>query len=74
LPGQYGAVGGLLIPQTLARAARLEGRDDWLVTLPPIISEAVEKWSLTVGEPYQPGGHTAWVAPARDRLDRGIFG
>lgn len=22
-------------------------------------------WSLTVGEPYQPGGQTAWVAPAR---------
>ena len=38
--------------------------------LPPTIGEAVEKWSLTVGEPYQPGGHTAWVAPARDRLGR----
>jgi streptomycin 6-kinase len=68
--GQYGTVGGLVIPQMLARAARLEGRDDWLVTLPPIISQAAEKWSLTVGEPYQPGGHTAWVAPARDRLGR----
>lgn len=63
-------MGGLLIPQALARAARLEGRDDWLATLPPIISQAAEKWSLTVGEPYQPGGHTAWVAPARDRVGR----
>lgn len=68
--GQDGTVDGLVIPQALARAARLEGRDDWLVMLPPIISEAAERWSLTVGEPYQPGGHTAWVAPARDRLGR----
>ena len=68
--GQYGAVGALVIPQTLARAARLEGRDDWLVTLPPIISQASKQWSLTVGEPYQPGGHTAWVAPACDGLRR----
>jgi hypothetical protein len=26
-----------------------------------------ELWSLTVGDPFQPGGQTAWVAPARDR-------
>jgi len=68
--GQYGAVGALVIPQTLARAARLEGRDDWLVKLPPIIGQASKQWSLTVGEPYQPGGHTAWVAPACDGLGR----
>jgi len=70
MSGQYGAVGALLIPQILARAARLEGRDDWLVTLAPVIDQAAKEWSLTVGEPYQPGGHTAWVAPARDRLGR----
>src|SRR5262249_58216153 len=67
---QYGAVGALLIPQTLAQAARLEGRGDWLITLAPIVSQAAKEWSLAVGEPYQPGGHTAWVAPARDRLGR----
>jgi len=63
-------VGALLIPQTLAQAARLEGRGDWLITLAPIVSQAAKEWSLAVGEPYQPGGHTAWVAPARDRLGR----
>jgi streptomycin 6-kinase len=60
-------VGALVIPRTLARAARLEGREDWLATLPAVIAWAAARWSLTVGDPYQPGGHTAWVAPARDR-------
>ncbi len=26
--------------------------------------EAAERWSLTLGDPYEPGGVTAWVAPA----------
>ena len=29
-------------------------------------------WSLTVGEPFQAGGQTAWVAPARDASDAGL--
>jgi streptomycin 6-kinase len=63
-------VGALVIPRNLARAARLEGREDWLATLPAAVAWATEQWSLTVGDPYQPGGHTAWVAPARDRRGR----
>ena len=59
-----------MIPRILARAARLEGRDDWLAPLPAIVGQVAEQWSLTVGEPYQPGGHTAWVAPVRSASGR----
>lgn len=48
-------------------AAEAEGRRGWLVTaLPATLGQVVPMWSLTVGEPFQPGGQTAWVAPARD--------
>ena len=48
-------------------AAGSEGRRPWLTTvLPAVVAQARERWSLTLGEPFQPGGQTAWVAPARD--------
>ena len=37
-----------------------------MATLPDRIHELAQRWSLTVGAPFQPGGATAWVAPARD--------
>jgi streptomycin 6-kinase len=43
-----------------------EDRHAWLAALPEVIRQARERWSLTIGEPFQPGGQTAWVAPARD--------
>jgi streptomycin 6-kinase len=55
----------LRVPSALARAAREEGRDDWLATLPRTIADVERAWAVEVGEPFQPGGHTAWVAPAR---------
>src|SRR5207302_2483900 len=33
--------------------------------LPASVARLSENWSLTVGAPYQPGGSTAWTAPAR---------
>ena len=33
------------------------------------MTDVQERWSLTVGEPFQPGGQTAWVAPARRGTD-----
>jgi streptomycin 6-kinase len=55
------------LPRNLVEAAESEGRQAWLATtLPAAIRGAQELWSLTVGEPFQPGGQTAWVAPARD--------
>ncbi|HWN61331.1 MAG TPA: aminoglycoside phosphotransferase family protein [Streptosporangiaceae bacterium] len=43
-----------------------EERHAWLAGLPEVIRQARDRWSLTIGEPFQPGGQTAWVAPARD--------
>jgi streptomycin 6-kinase len=37
-----------------------------LSAIPRIVRESAERWSLTVGDPFQPGGQTAWVAPVRD--------
>jgi streptomycin 6-kinase len=55
------------LPRNLAEAAHAEGRQDWLTSvLPAVVGQVRERWSLTIGEPFQPGGQTAWVAPARD--------
>lgn len=54
----------LAMPPLLVLAARREGRSDWLATVPETVRVLEERWSLEVGEPYQPGGQTAWVAPA----------
>jgi streptomycin 6-kinase len=52
------------MPRLLLAAANAEGRSDWLATVPATVRMLQERWSLEVGQPYQPGGHTAWVAPA----------
>jgi streptomycin 6-kinase len=56
----------LRLPRNLVQAAESDGRQEWLAALPAIIRQAREMWSITVGEPFEPGGQTAWVAPARD--------
>jgi streptomycin 6-kinase len=56
------------VPRYLAEtAAREPGLRDWLVGLPAEVARFAELWSLRVGEPFQPGGQCAWVAPATDR-------
>jgi streptomycin 6-kinase len=55
----------LSMPSRLVAAAREEGRDGWLDLLPGLVAEAARRWSVTVGPPFEPGGVTAWVAPAR---------
>lgn len=62
--------GQLAIPVELACAAEREGRLGWLATLPTTIARLERDWSIHVEEPFQPGGQTAWVAPAtRDGED-----
>jgi streptomycin 6-kinase len=53
----------LSIPLYLAEAAKEEGREEWLETLPTTIRELEARWSVTAETPFQPGGRTAWVAP-----------
>lgn len=56
----------VIIPTRLAASAGADGpRAEWLAGLPRRIAELAERWSLRVGAPFEPGGQTAWVAPAR---------
>ena len=48
-------------------AGSLGLQEAWLAAaLPAIIRTAERMWSLRAGEPFQPGGETAWVAPVHD--------
>jgi len=53
----------LEMPQNLVDAAEREGRLEWLESVPGAVRQAQELWSLDLGEPFQPGGMTAWVGP-----------
>lgn len=55
----------LPMPRNLVAAARRQGREEWLKTVPTTVRELEERWSLVVGEPFDPGGETSWVAPTR---------
>ena len=39
-------------------------RCGWVARLPEMVRDLAQRWSLEVGEPYQPGGQCSWVAPA----------
>ena len=52
------------VPRSLATAVTAEGRERWLEALPGVVTDIERAWSLTVGQPFEPGGQTAWVAPA----------
>ncbi len=54
------------MPDNLAAAAIGDGREEWLERLPGFVEALATRWSLRVGPPFQPGGQTAWVAPAED--------
>ena len=51
--------------------ADMVARDDqvrmrpWLARLPATVAAVADGWGLALGRPYQPGGVTSWVAPAR---------
>lgn len=52
------------LPSELVATAQREGHGAWLQTLPSVVEETRRRWDLTIGPPFQPGGETAWVAPA----------
>jgi streptomycin 6-kinase len=60
------------MPCNLEAAARSEGRSDWLARLPGLVGRLEERWAIAVGPPFQPGGQTAWVGPARDEEGRDL--
>ena len=58
------------IPSNLRDAAKEGDREDrnaWLAGLPALIDDLCERWSLDVGDPFEPGGQCSWVAPATSR-------
>ncbi len=58
----------LEIPANLLRAAGRQnaaGQAAWLSALPSTVARMARRFDLEVGRPYQPGGMTSWVAPAR---------
>ena len=48
----------------LIDAAESEGRAAWLAGVPAIVEHLEGRWGVRTTAPYQPGGRTAWVAPA----------
>lgn len=61
-----------VIPDDLARAAARQGRGDWLAWLPALVAQIAADWKIEVGDPFLPGGATAWVASARDHAGRDL--
>jgi len=53
------------LPDNLVTSARRYGYEPWLATIPDTVSQLAHRWDIDVGDPFRPGGHTAWVAPAR---------
>lgn len=52
------------VPRNLAATAEREpGIRDWIAGLPRTVARLAERWSLQVGEPFEPGGQCSWVAP-----------
>jgi len=52
------------IPRYLAETARRDpGLRDWIAGLPAILADLADRWSLRLGEPFQPGGQCSWTAP-----------
>lgn len=37
---------------------------NWLDSLPRRLADAQQRWQVTIGVPYEPGGYTSYVAPA----------
>lgn len=51
---------------------REAGLRDWVGDLPRVVADVAERWTLQVGDPFQPGGSCSWVAPVRDAAGRDL--
>jgi streptomycin 6-kinase len=49
------------LEQTAAREPPVRA---WLARLPQFVAALADRWALSVGEPFQPGGQCSWTAPA----------
>jgi streptomycin 6-kinase len=61
------------VPEYLAGTARRDqGVRDWITGLPAIVAALADRWSLSVSEPFQPGGQCSWTAPVTDPAGAGL--
>jgi len=52
------------VPRYLAETARRDQAvAEWTACLPGIVAGLASRWSLRVGEPFEPGGQCSWTAP-----------
>ncbi len=61
----------LELPRNLVRDVQTYDEPDsarlkWMANLPRIVDGLAQQWALELGRPFQPGGVTSWVAPARN--------
>jgi streptomycin 6-kinase len=64
-------VSSIRIPPLLASAVEADddpARRPWLAALPELVDGIASDWGLEVGDPYLPGGQTAWVVPVRNPI------
>lgn len=62
--GSVSAMAGFPVPRYPAETAgRDRGVARWIPGLPVIVAGLAGRWSLRVGEPFQPGGQCSWTAP-----------
>jgi len=55
----------LRVPRYLTEtAAREPALAQWLASLPQVVADVADRWTLRVGEPFEPGGQCSWTAPA----------
>jgi streptomycin 6-kinase len=65
--GSVSAMAAFPVPRYLAETARRDhGVAQWIPGLPAIVADLAGRWSLQVGEPFQPGGQCSWTAPVTD--------
>jgi streptomycin 6-kinase len=63
--GSVSVMAAFPVPRYLAETARRDqGVRAWIAGLPEIVADLAGRWSLQVGEPFQPGGQCSWTAPA----------
>jgi streptomycin 6-kinase len=61
------------VPRYLAETARRDqGVRGWIAGLPAIVADLAGRWSLQVGEPFQPGGQCSWTAPVTGPAGTGL--
>ena len=61
------------VPRYLAEtAAREDGLGEWIAGLPVVVADLAGWWSLSAGEPFQPGGQCSWESACYRAGRRGV--